>query len=146
MRCTQIGATIAAFLLIAASALADQPVETMVSVLPPKDRPADTGHLDGVVARLGQREFWHGAAVQALAFSNDEKLVASMGGDNAVCLWDTATGQLQRRLVCPGPSRVLRVNLKASGPMLQFSGDGTIIAASDLRAKVCRLWDVASRK
>jgi len=144
MRCSSICAIVAAFLLIATSALADQPVETIVSALPPKERPADTGLADGAVARLGQREFWHGAAVHALAFSPNEALVASMGSDNAVCLWDIATGKLRERLVCPGPGRILRVNLRTSGPMLQFSGDGKIIAASDLRAKMFRLWDAAS--
>src|SRR5690349_19911033 len=67
-----------------------------------------------------------------------------MGNDNAVCVWDTAALQLRGRLECAGPGMIPSVNQIASGPMLQLAGDGNIIAASDLRAKTFRLWDVAS--
>jgi WD40 repeat protein len=100
----------------------------------------------GAVARLGNNNFWQGTPVQALACSPDESLIASLGDDNAICLWETATGKLQRRItwprVAPTPNR--RVTLTGQGPLLRFSGDGKVIAVMDARAFVHRFWQVAS--
>jgi WD40 repeat protein len=100
----------------------------------------------GAVARLGQASFWHGTLVRALDFSPDEKLIASFGQEDNVCIWETGTGKLLHRLDCPrAPGSVdERFILTPQGRTLQFSGDGKTVALADLVSRICRSWDVAS--
>src|SRR5262245_55101973 len=70
-------------------------------VAPPRQAGVDL-HGDalpkGAVARFGSPRFRHAGTVHALSFSGDGKVLASAGHDNAVRLWEAATGkELARR-------------------------------------------------
>jgi WD40 repeat protein len=77
----------------------------------------------------------HTAAVTALAFSPDGKIVGSGSQDKTVRLWDVATGKEVRRLL----------GHQAGIQSLSFSGDGKTLttAAAD---KVTIVWDLATGK
>src|SRR5262249_33824006 len=49
----------------------------------------------GAIARLGSGRLRHAGEVTALAFSPDGKAILAGGhqGEEAVCVWDTATGK-----------------------------------------------------
>ena len=74
-----------------------------------------------------------GAAVTGLAFSPDGAVLASVGEDAQITLWDTNSGAVQRTLV--GHGDVIRG--------IAFSPDGAMLASGGLDAHV-KLWDVAS--
>ena len=74
-------------------------------------------------------------AVLSLAFSPDEKLLATAGEDSKVRLWNMETGQLDK--VLSGPPYINAIRKVA------FSADGkTLISVSEK----ARLWDVATGK
>jgi WD40 repeat protein len=70
--------------------------------------------------------------IDAIAFSPDGKLFASIGTDKQLLVWDRATGTIRFRLP-DQPSRV---------PALAFSPDSTTLAAGGDRT--VRLWDVTT--
>lgn len=102
----------------------------------------------GAAARLDHGRFWHGAAIRALAFAPDEAVVASLGLDQRICLWDATTGQLRRhwafgQAVDADNPRALTT---AAVPAFVFSGDGKTLALADDASRRCRLWEVATGK
>ncbi len=76
----------------------------------------------------------HSSIITALAFSPDNKYLASGSADDTIRVWDTQTGQQQVILL----GHTGRIN------DLHFSPDGkTLLSAGDEKA---RLWDVATGK
>jgi RNA polymerase sigma factor (sigma-70 family) len=98
-------------------------------------QPATDLHGDplppGAVARLGTVRLRHASSVQSIAFAPAGNLLAS-AGDDAVRLWDIATGREVRRL----PQRADRV---------AFSPDGRLLATGGHDGPV-RLWDAATAR
>jgi hypothetical protein len=52
----------------------------------------------GALFRLGTTRFRHGGQIHAVAFSPDDKIVASVSDDANVWLWEAASGKGLRRL------------------------------------------------
>lgn len=102
----------------------DKQADTAGNALPPKAR-----------ARLGTLRFGHvgfGGGVGALAFSQDGKMLASLGDDGSICTWDAATGQRLGRFGF----------LTQVGPQgLAFSPDGKTLVVGNRQ-----LWDVPKGK
>ena len=65
---------------------------------PAGDKPADEPLPEGARARLGKSRLRHTGSVISVAFAPDGKLVASVGNDHLVRLWDPATGKEVRQL------------------------------------------------
>lgn len=76
-----------------------------------------------------------GAAVRAVALSADGKQLASVGDDNAVQLWDPATGKQVKKLT--GPTDWLLA--------VAISPDGKLVAAGGHDGKLW-IWESASGK
>ncbi|HZY88100.1 MAG TPA: WD40 repeat domain-containing protein, partial [Gemmataceae bacterium] len=77
----------------------------------------------------------HAAAVTALAFSRDGKLLACTGSQNTVKLWDVA-GQKERATLSGHGGIVMAV---------AFSPDGRTLASAGMDRTV-KLWDLATHK
>src|SRR5436305_1118349 len=75
----------------------------------------------------------HSGEVNANAFSNDSKLLASASGDNTVPLWTPATGEQLQQL--EGHSGEVRA--------VAFSHDGRLLASASYD-KTVRLWNPAT--
>jgi WD40 repeat protein len=73
-----------------------------------------------------------GGDINDMAISPDEKTIAAVAKDNALYLWDVATGTMRR---LEGHTKTIRD--------VAFSPDGTQIATAGYD-KVIRLWDVAT--
>lgn len=69
------------------------------------------------LARFGTIRLRHGGDIMALAFSPDDKVLASAGADGAIRLWDIATGTLRIEIKEPWANR------------LAFSPDGKTLAS-----------------
>jgi WD40 repeat protein len=83
----------------------------------------------GAIARLGTQRLRHGSAVHSIEFAPAGHVLAS-AGDDAVRIWDAATGrQLQR--------------LPQGAHSVAFSPDGRLLATGGLDRAV-RLWDAAT--
>jgi RNA polymerase sigma factor (sigma-70 family) len=98
---------------------------------------------EGAVARLGTVRFRQGGRIFSLAFSTDGKTVASGGWDNAVRLWDVATGK-EMRLFTPATGQGSQNTGVAS---VAFSRDGKRLAAGTGNASPnLVIWETATGK
>ena len=90
-------------------------------------------YLDSQARQAALTLHGHAGAVRAVAYSRDGKQLATGGDDNAVRIWDTATG---REIAC------LRGH---SGAVLgvAWSPDGVCLATAS-RDGTARIWDVTS--
>jgi RNA polymerase sigma factor (sigma-70 family) len=91
----------------------------------------------GAIGRLGTTRLRHGPMVQAVAFAPDGKTLASPGlrKDNAVILWDAATGKEVRRFIGHNEYPV----------SIAIAPNGKTLAAGAQDGSV-RVWDVATGK
>jgi WD40 repeat protein len=81
----------------------------------------------GVVARIGTVRLRHAGTVSALAFSPDDKVLASGGQDGALRLWSTATGKALSVRRAHGAG-VLAVAFSRNGKRIASSGgDGKVL-------------------
>ena len=69
-----------------------EPVAEVKTSGSPVDRQGDP-LPEGALARLGTSRLGHGAVICSIAFSGDNKLVATAGFDSFVNVWDASTGQ-----------------------------------------------------
>jgi len=76
----------------------------------------------GAVARLGTKRFNHGSLVNSVAFSPDGSVLASLGSDRVIRIWDPHTGREIRQL----GNGLDPLNCKV------FSPDGKTMAAGTL--------------
>jgi RNA polymerase sigma factor (sigma-70 family) len=140
------------------AAMADDPKPTAGKVadaakdLKPAELPA------GATARMGSTQFRHGEAVFFIAYTADGKHLVTAGRDNAVILWDRATGQEVRRYerASPKPALELKPPMDLVMPVKMMRGIGaddfpvalspdgkTLVAGKD---GVITVWDVATGK
>ncbi len=78
----------------------------------------------GAIARFGTVRLRHGADVQAMAFTQDAKLLCTVSGsEDSVRLWDTATGK-----------EVARLNTAAQ--LVGLAKDGSVVLVDDARVRV----------
>ncbi|MCI0455414.1 MAG: hypothetical protein L0Z62_00370 [Gemmataceae bacterium] len=108
------------------------------------------------VARVGSPHFWHGAVIRALAFSPGDKLLASLGQDKRVCIWDTTTGKLVQAVSIPNvPPAAKSTALKSKagvvtstivGPLLAFAADGKLLTVIDPTGRRYHVYDTTTGK
>jgi RNA polymerase sigma factor (sigma-70 family) len=118
------------------SALAQEPVREK------KDKPADKGAPTKTPDRLKERATFkgHGTGVYAVAFSPDDKLLASASDDGSIKIWDTTSGKELKTLAAHQDMTV----------SLTFSPDGQSLASTSWNFRgadkrqpgAIRLWDV----
>jgi WD40 repeat protein len=84
----------------------------------------------GAIARLGTLRFRHAGTIRALTFAPDGKLLVSGGDDKVLCMWDTSTGLLVRKL--SGHENSIH--------RIVFSPDGKLLATDDDSGEV-RVWN-----
>jgi RNA polymerase sigma factor (sigma-70 family) len=87
------------------------------------------------VARIGSTRMRHSGRISAVAYSPDEKSVASLDEHGYLCFWDPATGKLQRRF---------RPSKDAYAGQFAFKPDGKSLVLFD--NFTCRSIDVPTGK
>lgn len=107
--------TAGAFLFVIVTASADEPIKT--------DRYGDPLPR-GAVARLGTVRFRHSLPIDSIVYSADGKLLASGSWDGTACVWESATGKLQARIVLSKSNGPIRVALSPNGRMLATADSG----------------------
>ena len=85
----------------------------------------------GALARLGTVRWRHGGQINQFAVAPDGKTIATTGSDDAICLWDLATGKMLRSI---------KNVMLASGCGVAFSPDGNVLAAGGRKFEI-RRWD-----
>src|SRR5262249_45042491 len=105
------------------------------SAAPQQDKPGPAADLpEGAALRIGRPRLRHnGAALTRLASAPDGKLVASVGNDNLVRLWDPATGKESRHL--KGHTGGVQA--------VAFSADGKHLLTGS-HDQTLRLWETAT--
>jgi WD40 repeat protein len=132
--------SVASCLLIVCLCGAQSPPVPPASVSSPKD---DKTKLDrygdplppGAVARLGTLRLRHQAEIREVATSFDGQLVASVGLDGTVRLWESRSGKQIHRM----DSKYRDVRTVA------FSPDGTNLATGGFGSRI-HIWNVSSGK
>ena len=79
----------------------------------------------------------HGNCGNDLSFSPDGRLLASASCDHTVKIWDTATWREVSSFAC-GPHSVMTC--------VEFSPDGSLLAAGDDDSGAFTIWDVAQKE
>ncbi|HBI46096.1 MAG TPA: hypothetical protein DDY78_25060 [Planctomycetales bacterium] len=134
-----------AILLTAGFALASppekpktEPVAEVKTGGPPVDRQGDP-LPEGALARLGTGRLGHGAVICSIAFSGDNKLLATAGFDSFVNVWDASTAQ---RLL-----HVSAANFRDEFNVanVALSPDGSCLATAWCNSPP-ELWDVRTGK
>src|SRR5262249_34944978 len=82
-------------------------------------------------ARIGTVRLRHGGLIEGLGFAPDGKMIASIGGDHALRVWDAATGRELHSI--EGDIGDFRG--------VDFSSDSKLLAAG---GNSLRVWDVAT--
>jgi RNA polymerase sigma factor (sigma-70 family) len=97
----------------------------------------------GAIGRIGTIRFRHGGPITCAAFAPNGKLLASGGYDNAVALWDVATGKEKGRLL-GHRTGIEAVAFSQEGRFLASGGGGPDGKGGESR--MIRVWDLATRK
>jgi RNA polymerase sigma factor (sigma-70 family) len=111
--------------------------------MPPEGEKAARTDRDGVLlpagalARLGTTRLRH-AWGKVVAFSADSRTVTSIGGDEAIRIWDVASSRLLRQL--PGPACDL------TGSCIACSPDGSAVVVWRRTPPYLVMWDLAAGK
>jgi RNA polymerase sigma factor (sigma-70 family) len=102
---------------------------------PPKDLHGDP-LPDGAVSRLGTVRFNHGSRVFGFHCTPDGKTIVSVG-DDAVCLWDAATGKERSRIT---------IGEHGFGAPSQLLADGKTLLLLCQRNDTLESWDLEQGK